>query len=60
MGKNRLYNLTRNEKEILEKTGLNSKEWLRVKKTEFYLTVQHRETGKQKIVSKFPAKPITR
>lgn len=54
----RAYTLKRSEKEILSKNGLNAKDWLRVKETEFYLTIQHKETGKQKTVSKFPARPV--
>lgn len=58
MGAGRLYSLKRSEKELVESSGLNSKEWLKVKKTEFYLTIQHRESGKRRTLSKFPAKPI--
>lgn len=48
--------LTYKQKRILADNMLNPADWLYVKETEFYIKVRNKDTGIEKMVSKFPRK----
>lgn len=45
--------LTRDQKECVFAHGMNPKEWMLVKETEFYLYIIHKKTKQQKSIDKF-------
>ena len=44
---------TRNQKEIIRSNGLNEKDWMVVRESDFYINLVHKKTGQRKRIDNY-------